>query len=62
METGSKIKFALLLTGLSSLFLMADKLDGDGWIGFQQWIYTAFALANVAAPFMHRGKGAPAKD
>ena len=49
-KQGTRFKFALLLTGLSSLFLWFDKLAGEQWVWMMQWIFTAFAIARVAVP------------
>lgn len=53
LTRSTKIKFALFLTALSSIFLGFGFLDGDDWVGFQVWIYTAFAIANVVSPLAH---------
>jgi len=56
-KEGTRFKFALLLTGLASLFIWFDRLDGTQWVWMMQWIYTAFAIARVAVPIAQARNG-----
>lgn len=55
LSSGTKIKLAVLLTFLSSLFLATGRIDSGQWISFVEWVYASFAIANVVSPLAHGG-------
>lgn len=51
---GRKIFFALILTGLSTWFVLVEKSDINAWVNFQIWVYGTYSIANVGEHFTNR--------